>query len=289
MACLLCGGEKPLLHRFDKGEYRVASCPDCSLVQLDPTPSTQTLEALYSGEYFGSDDAQAGYGDYGSQETEYLATFAEDVRTIKEHVRGGDVLDVGCGYGYFMQVASDAGFRPFGLDLSAEAVERANARFPGRVFRGTLKDSGLPADQKFDVVFASHVVEHIIEPVDFMRAIVARLRPGGLVVLVTPNIESLLSRVSGSRWVSFKIPEHVSFFSPTTISALIRRSGSFESITVKPAYQYYRLPFVASKVRKLIAPLDRLVLPVERAPWVRDRIIRVTSGSLRAVAQLKAT
>lgn len=289
MACILCGSDSPLRTRYDKGEYRVSTCSDCALAQLDPTPSPETLAALYSSDYFQSDVAGSGYGDYASQEVEYLATFAEDVRAIKRYVASGDVLDVGCGYGYFMQVASDAGYRPFGLDLSDAAVERANARFPGRVFRGTIKDSGLPADQKFDVVFASHVVEHITAPVEFMRDIVTRLRPGGLVVLVTPNIESLLSQLSGPRWVSYKIPEHVSYYSPATISALIQRSGPFETPTVESAYQYYQLPFVASKVRALVQPLDRLVPPIERAPWVRDRIIRVTSGSLRAMARLKAT
>jgi 2-polyprenyl-3-methyl-5-hydroxy-6-metoxy-1,4-benzoquinol methylase len=286
MACILCGADKPLLRRLDKGEYRVSSCPDCALVQLDPTPSEATLAALYSGQYFGSDDAQSGYGDYASQEAEYLATFAEDIRTIQQYIRAGDVLDVGCGYGYFMQAASDAGFRPFGIDLSESAVERASARFPGRVFRGTLSDSALPGEQRFDVVFASHVVEHITTPVEFVRSIVARLKPGGLIVLVTPNIESLLSRVSGARWVSFKIPEHVSYYSPATISALIRRGGPFEAISVKPAFQYYRLPFVASKLRQLVRPLDRLIPPLERTPLLRDRIIRVTSGSLRVVAQV---
>lgn len=289
MACILCGAVKPLLRRYDRGDYRVSSCPDCALIQLDPTPSEATLAALYSREYFGSDDAQSGYGDYASQEAEYLATFAEDIRTIRRHVPTGDVLDVGCGYGYFMQVASDAGFRPFGIDLSEAAVERASARFPGRVFRGTLNDSALPSEQKFDVVFASHVIEHVTAPVGFVRSVVARLKPGGLVVLVTPNIESLLSRVSGARWVSFKIPEHVAYYSPATIRALIRRAGSFGAISVKPAFQYYRLPFVATKLRQLIRPLDRLIPPLERTRLLHDRIIRVTSGSLRAVAQLEAT
>jgi 2-polyprenyl-3-methyl-5-hydroxy-6-metoxy-1,4-benzoquinol methylase len=289
MACILCGADKPLTRRFDKGEYSVASCPDCALVQLVPTPSDATLAALYSGQYFGSDDAQSGYGDYASQEAEYLATFAEDVKTIQRYVRTGDVLDVGCGYGYFMRVAHDAGLRPFGLDLSEAAVERASARFPGRVFRGTLSDSALPPEQKFDVIFASHVVEHITAPVEFMRSVVARLKPGGLVALVTPNIESLLSRVSGSRWVSFKIPEHVAYYSPATITRLIRRGGHFESISVKPAFQYYRLPFVAAKVRQLIQPVGRLVPPLEETRWLRDRVIRVTSGSLCAVARRRAT
>lgn len=281
----MCGCSAPFAELFTKEGYKIAACRECSLVQLEPTPSAEALEALYSEHYFNAAEAESGYADYASQETEYLATFAEDVRAIQQHVPTGRVLDVGCGYGYFLKAAEKAGFEPYGIDLSDAAVEQANARFRGRVFSGTLDNSGLPADLKFDVVFASHVIEHITEPVEFIRQAAARLRPGGLLVLVTPNIESVLARVSKARWVSFKIPEHVAYYSPKTIRALILRGGNFDVLGVSPAYQHYRLPFVATKLRQLAKPLDRLVPELENTRWLRDRIIRVTSGSLRVVAR----
>jgi hypothetical protein len=111
------------------------------------------------------------------------------------------------------------------------------------------------------------------------------LRPGGLIVLVTPNIKSLLARVSGSRWVSFKIPEHVSYYDPDTITELLRRTG-FTVRAIDPAYQYYAVPFVASRLRELVHPVSRLIPPVERLPFLRTRRIRVTSGSMRVIATL---
>jgi hypothetical protein len=75
----------------------------------------------------------------------------------------------------------------------------------------------------------------------------------------------------------------VSYYSPGTITELLRRSG-FSVTTVDSAYQYYALPFVATRVRELLNPVSRVVPPVENTRLLRDRRIRVTSGSMRVIA-----
>jgi SAM-dependent methyltransferase len=287
VACILCTESGPFRRRGAKGGYGIEECPACGLVQLVPTPSPETLRALYEGEsYFGGGEGDSGYAQYASQEQEYLATFREDVRRIRELVPTGRLLEVGCGYGYFLKCALDAGYDAYGIDLSPEAVAQAQARFPGRVFRGLLEETPEIQGQAFDVVFASHLIEHLTEPAAFLRAAGRLLRPGGLVVLVTPNIKSLLARFSGSRWVSFKIPEHVSYYDPRTITELLRRSG-YEVRAIDSAYQHYSLPFVTSRVRQLLHPVSLLVPPVERLPLLRERRVRVTSGSMRVLAAWK--
>jgi len=89
--------------------------------------------------YFGGDGG-AGYSQYESQEAEYLATFREDVRRIAEFVPRGRILEVGCGYGYFLKGALDAGYDAYGIDLSPTAVEKAARQYPGRVFHGRLEE-----------------------------------------------------------------------------------------------------------------------------------------------------
>jgi 2-polyprenyl-3-methyl-5-hydroxy-6-metoxy-1,4-benzoquinol methylase len=284
VTCILCAQRGPFRPRGAKGGYAIEDCPGCGLVQLVPTPTPETLRALYEGEsYFGGGEGDSGYSQYESQEQEYLATFREDVRRIGELVPKGRLLEVGCGYGYFLRCALDAGYDAYGIDLSPAAIEHAAQRYPGRVFRGLLEEAPELQGQRFDVVFASHLIEHLLDPIAFLRAAGRLLRPGGLVVLVTPNIKSLLARLSGPRWVSFKIPEHVCYYDPGTITELLRRSG-YAMRAVDSAYQHYALPFVTSRVRQLLHPLSRLVPPVERLPVLRERRIRVTSGSMRVLA-----
>jgi SAM-dependent methyltransferase len=280
--CILCAARGPFRRRFSKDGYGIAECPSCGLVQLQPTPSPETLSALYETDaYFGG--VGSGYSEYESQEAEYVATFREDVRRIAEFVPSGKVLEVGCGYGYFLQCALEAGYDAYGIDLSPTAVKWASERLPDRVFCGLLEEVPQIREQQYDVIFGSHLIEHLTEPGAFLEHAARLLRPGGLIVLVTPNIGSLLSRASGRRWVSYKIPEHVSYYDPRTITDLLDRTG-FSVRAIDSAYQYYALPFVATRVRELLHPVSRLVPPVERLRGLRTRRIRVTSGSMRVVA-----
>ncbi|MFI7060387.1 class I SAM-dependent methyltransferase [Kribbella sp. NPDC050124] len=287
MTCILCSATGPFRPRGAKGGYEIQECAACGLVQLVPTPTPETLRALYEGSSYFDGDGGSGYSEYESQEGEYLATFREDVRRIAEFVPSGRVLEVGCGYGYFLQCAEDAGYDVYGIDLSPTAIKVASERFPGRVFCGTLEEVPEIHEQQYDVIFGSHLIEHVTEPGAFLESASRLLRPGGVIVLVTPNIKSLLARVSGRRWVSFKIPEHVSYYDPTTIAELLRRTG-LSVLAVDAAYQYYALPFVAGRLRELLHPVSRLIPRVENLSLLRTRQVRVTSGSMRVLATTAA-
>ena len=284
--CLGCGGQERrlLYHLPEKGDARIVVCEACGLVQLEELPTSEEIEALYSNGYFEGVGSDAGYEEYANQEKEYLATFDDDVSRILDFVTRGSVLDIGCGYGYFVRQALAAGFDAYGVDLSADGIREAEKHAPGRCFRGTLDDVEELARRRFDVIFASHLIEHIPEPQAFIETLVSRLNEGGIVVLVTPNIESWLARISGRRWVSFKIPEHVAYYTPATISHLLESAG-LEVVAIDPAYQYYRLPFLMSKIRELVDPIGRLVPDFEHWASMRNRMLRVTSGSLRVIAR----
>lgn len=287
--CLGCGGQelRLLYHLPDKGDARIVVCNACNLSQLEELPSPEEIEALYADGYFEGVGSHAGYEEYANQEKEYLATFDDDVNRIRDFVAHGSVLDVGCGYGYFVRRALAAGFDAYGVDLSQDGIREAEKHAPGRVFRGTLDEVAALEARRFDVIFASHLIEHIPEPRAFVETLAQRLNEGGIVMFVTPNIESLLARVSGRRWVSFKIPEHVAYYTPTTIGQLLESAG-LEVVAVDPAYQYYRLPFLMSKIRELVDPIGRLMPGFEHWGSMRDRMVRVTSGSLRVIARRRA-
>lgn len=283
MTCLLCASHGPSTYRHTKAGYEIRQCDRCGLVQLVPAPSSETLHALYQDPAYFAGGGASGYSEYGSQEREYVRTFSEDVGRLARFVPAGRVLDVGCGYGFFLKCALDAGYDAYGIDVSPAAVTHASRLHPGRVSLGSLEDAPGLGPATFHAIFASHVVEHLLDPAAFLRAAALRLEPGGVVMLVTPNVKSLLSRVSGVRWVSFKIPEHVAYYDPGTISELLRRSG-FEPRAIDSAYQHYALPYVAARVRELLQPVSRLVPPLERLPGLHDACVRVTSGSMRVIA-----
>jgi 2-polyprenyl-3-methyl-5-hydroxy-6-metoxy-1,4-benzoquinol methylase len=246
-------------------------------------PPYEELAALYEGDYFGRRGA-TGYDDYAEQEEEYGASFQEEVRLLRRYLTSGRVLDVGCGYGYFLEAAEAAGFEGHGIDVSAKAVQETARRLPGRVHHGDVRDCPALGPEEFDVVFVSHLIEHIPEPVSFVAALSRILKASGIAIFVTPNIHSPLARLSRSRWVSLKVPEHVAYYNPETIRRLLEEGG-LEVIGMETAHQHYRLAFIGEKVRALLHPASLLIPPIERLAGLRNRMVRIPNGSMRVIGR----
>ncbi len=117
------------------------------------------------------------------------------------------VLDVGCGNGALMERLAGLGWAPIGIDPDEAAVAQARSRgLDARV--GTLADQGFP-DDSFDAIVSSHVIEHTDLPSELLEECQRILKPGGVLVFVTPNLDSLCRRAFGPAWSSLDPPRHL--------------------------------------------------------------------------------
>ena len=175
---------------FSKHEYRVVRCKSCDLVYLNPRPAPQELSRFYQTEYYGFGDSKFDEVTEGA-----IALFVWwRAYLLKRYIpNGGRVLDVGCGRGNFLDAMSKRGFEVFGTELSEESAQRARKRHPDRIFVGDLKGVPVPAGS-VDMITLWHVVEHLTDPMEYLREIERLLRPGGVVVLAQRNIESMQAR-----------------------------------------------------------------------------------------------
>lgn len=151
------------------------------------------------------------------------ATFRRLLQNLtKRGLTGGHLLEVGCGYGYLLDEA-----RPFfssrtGTDFSSEAAEIARGT-GAEVFVGGIEQ--LPVGARFSCVLATQVIEHVYDPLSFIKCLAEHTNPGGHIVLATPDIGGILRKVMGRRWPSFKVPEHVTYFDFRTLGLLLQQAG----------------------------------------------------------------
>jgi 2-polyprenyl-3-methyl-5-hydroxy-6-metoxy-1,4-benzoquinol methylase len=135
----------------------------------------------------------------------------------------GTLLDIGCFCGAFMSVAAKDGWDCYGLEPLVMPAIYARGHFDLRVVTDTLRDNTYPLEF-FDVVTAFQVVEHLVDPVSEIEKIRRMLKPGGLLVIEVPNIDTAMTRLLGPRHRHF-VEDHVSFFSTKTLSQLLKRMG----------------------------------------------------------------
>jgi len=143
-----------------------------------------------------------------------------------ENLRPGLLLDVGCGQGHFLARMVKAGWRGVGVDFDADAVEAAKNAYALDVRVGGLET--LSANREgFDVITASHVIEHVENPSEFLSGCRRLLRPEGQLIIRTPNVASYGHRKYGGAWRGLEPPRHLCLFTMDGLR-LLSNSAGFE-------------------------------------------------------------
>lgn len=245
-------------------------CPRCLLAwwpweDFDPA-------GFYDRDYFCSPAADRGYDDYGALEAGGRRTARMRLRVIRDVRRAagvgaapGSLLDVGCATGVFLDEARRAGWRTTGIEVSRYAVEVARGR--GLDVRQAPVEAAVPADARFDCVTLWDVIEHLRDPCGTTASLARLLPSGGVMALSTGDVSSLAARLSGARWHLFNLPEHLFFFSPRSLRALLGRAGlRVARLRREPSWCPVRYlterVLKSARRRRPEADWGRLVLPV---------------------------
>lgn len=133
------------------------------------------------------------------------------------------MLDVGCGRGVILNELAEAGFETHGFELSEDAATGLHPAVQLTV-GNDLVQADYP-DDRFDLVTAWHVLEHVSDPRETLLEISRILKPGGRVAIAVPNFGSLQARLFGPAWFHLDLPRHLFHFSTATLRALFADCG----------------------------------------------------------------
>ncbi len=148
----------------------------------------------------------------------FFATLARRYGT-----KGGRLLEIGSGLGHLVGQLEDS-FQTYGMDLNHWAVKQSKPVIHATALE-TASAQELPfADASFNVVIIKHIVEHLPDPAKAIREIGRVTAPGGILILATPNLGSMLKPWKGERWIGYQDPTHISLKQPEEWLALIRNA-----------------------------------------------------------------
>jgi 2-polyprenyl-3-methyl-5-hydroxy-6-metoxy-1,4-benzoquinol methylase len=218
MNCNICQN-KATVKRFEiKMPHVVYSCQNCEAAFMEPQLDEASLAQLYSEQYYKA------WGISGQSENEVTkqmkqATFELRLNTIQKFIGGGNILDVGCATGYFLEVAAKRNFEPFGVEFSDYSSAIAKTKFGNeKVFHGILEDCTFQ-NASFDVIAMSDLIEHVRIPSITLAKAAALLKDNGVIMIMTPNHNSLSRRLMGRRWTHYKL-EHFFYFTQKAMQLL---------------------------------------------------------------------
>jgi 2-polyprenyl-3-methyl-5-hydroxy-6-metoxy-1,4-benzoquinol methylase len=230
VACDNCGSQQAV-RRFARPDgLDVSQCATCGLAFLQRRPRPELVAKFYEQDYFTGDSANSGIG--GLRPSDQPASI--DTRRVPREIallqqlggdtRSKDLIEIGCATGALLVQLQPHCRSVQGIELSDYASGQARQRgLP--VFTGTVDDfmCANPGRQA-DIVLAFEVIEHVLSPSAFLAALSSIVRPGGLLLLSTPNFAC--TRRYGSEWKGLHGSfEHLYFFDPRTLAQMAARHG----------------------------------------------------------------
>ncbi len=255
--CNLCGSDRQELVMKKPGKvtghnFSIVRCLECGLVYVNPRLSPGSLRALYDEAYYRG----VGFDEH----VNYVAEILEDspkkrgesesilanVRQLVELAPTASWLDVGCGMGYLMQYLKGQGIQVEGVEFSPQACQSLRERGL-EVFEGVITDLVLDAKQEsYDIITAIEVVEHLSDPMQFLKRVYTFLKPGGLFYFTTGNVDDV--RHEGVNWGYFLPEGHTYYFSPKTMNTYFCKIG-FDLLDPYSVYMVNRVFRVLKRLR----------------------------------------
>lgn len=235
------------------GYGRVVTCDGCGLVRLSPRQHWSFLEAAYRE----SEDPL-----YMTEARGRIATAKAVLRIVERHTKPGRLLDAGCGPGMLLDAAKARGWAPTGVELCRWAARQARKNHGNEVIEGSLETAHLP-DGTFDAVTMLDVIEHLADPKQAIRDTFRVLKPGGVALLLTPDIDAPVSRLMGRWWWGLR-PAHLYYFSRATLSNLMKDAG-FEIVAAPRVGRRFTLGYWISRLRGYAPPLVEAMSAIARA------------------------
>jgi 2-polyprenyl-3-methyl-5-hydroxy-6-metoxy-1,4-benzoquinol methylase len=273
--CPVCEGER-IERGYDLGEFEVLRCESCETAWRSNMYTPAQVAAMYEDEpyeehpFFGYDsDAES------LRKVPRYRRFEHALEVLERELSGRRLLDVGAGAGTFMAIAATRGWDVHGVEMNAALCREADrAVGAGRTFCGAFEALD-GSDERYDVITMWDVIEHVLDPAAFVARAQRMLRPGGAIVLCTPDEESMLAGTGKAILSATKgrvfYPAlalhpryHTFFFSGTSLENLFAARG----MTVIESYSQAAFAAhspLASRAQKLAIGL------IEKVAALRDR------------------
>lgn len=278
LTCRLCG-EHQLKPKFEVNNCSIVQCTQCRFIQAKDQPSATELENIYNADYFD-------HGKY-VQDSAIQREQQRRMQLLKNSglQDGSTILDMGCATGDFISAAKKS-YKVWGMDISSHAIETARQQNPeiSQQLKIANSEQHEIPENHFDAIVLWDVIEHLWEPKAVLKQMKRWLKPNGFIFLSTPNIGAMTAKLMGKRWAFMTPPEHLCFFSRTSMEKIVQDLG-FKKHIWKSQGKWVNIGFLFYKLNRVFPYL----VPQSLVNFIRKRkisrwVIYIPTGDVQYIS-----
>jgi 2-polyprenyl-3-methyl-5-hydroxy-6-metoxy-1,4-benzoquinol methylase len=225
--CLNCHSENLVSLDEEYAHAYLVKCKSCGLIFTKRIPSQEELITHY-----------AKYTRNNSISPITISRYEELLKKFESKRKLNRILDVGCGDGYFLDVAKKKGWEVYGTEFTDNAIELCRSKGIN-MHQGSVQT--FQEEIQFDVITSFEVLEHINDGKSHVNKIFQLLRPDGIFYFTTPNFNSLNRKLIGGKWNVIEYPEHLTYYTSATIKNLLVSEGFYKTSLQTTGYSRQRL------------------------------------------------
>lgn len=247
-ACAACG-RRDAKRLYEVNGFEIVQC-ECGLARTVLPPGFDPA-SIYTQDYFQGGHRD-GYADYERSGDELRTEFRKILQAVKKHAPTGKLIEFGCAYGFFLEEALQS-FDVCGVEISDHA--RTVCQGKGLDVVREASPEFLESRGPFDVAVMLDVLEHMQDPGAILDTLHGSMSKGAQLVVTTGDFGSMLARVMGRYWRLMTPPQHLWFFSPKTVTALLERHG-FRVHGVDHPWKHVPLALIAYQATRYVGGQD---------------------------------
>lgn len=230
-------------------------CKECSFVTADMNLSDRELRKIYTRDYFHGKEYLNYLSDKRIIQKNLKRRFYSILKLLNYDVKDKSLFELGCAYGFFLELAQGTFLNVKGVDISEDAVEHAKINL--KVNAEAMDFLAMEEEKTYDVICMWDTIEHLRSPELYVKKISTITKPNGILALTTGDIGSFNARLRGKKWRQIHPPTHLHYFSEKSLKRLLESNGFSIEFVSHPG-SYYSIDNIFYSILVLKYGWDKL-------------------------------
>jgi len=251
----------------DSKKSKIIQCTKCNNIQLEPIPTIEEDKKFYNKNLqmknikikFQINKLKKKSQEDTKRRIKFISKFLK---------KDSKILEIGSGYGFFLEGMQKHGYEIEGIEVSKERLEYAKKK-KLKIFDINLLDDSSTILKKYDLIVSFHVLEHIVDPKKFLKEIRTMLKSKGKIIFEVPNSNDYQLKLNSKYNEWYWQRAHINYYHPKTLSKLLKNSG-FKNIQIQGIQRYSIENMFNWKLNQTPQKLDPVFSLTEPYKWIEN-------------------